>query len=321
MRTRRFFDSSLSSKPVLVKNLRGISTFFQGSPLEPYYQVPQSPDLTDLLQRVDERKKEIKLAQSRTNGNLQTVIHNKLRCRWTFHSNALEGSKLTLGDTIFFLQEGLTVSGKPLKDFLDAKNHAGAIDYLYEVVKNAYPIDAFLLSSINSLLLAGVEYIPGKDAAGNTIQKPVMAGQYKRDPNYVLQPDGTIHEYVEPYLVSPQIDGLCQWIAANPDNYHPVVCAAIAHYNHVRIHPFQDGNGRGARLLMNLILLREKYHPAVIAVEDRKSYLVNLKAADRGDLLPFVHFVAQSVMKTQGLVLSDMNEYLAERPSLAAQKN
>ncbi len=76
------------------------------------------------------------------------------------------------------------------------------------------------------------------------MQKKVYPGEYKKEPNYVLQPDGTIHEYVEPFLVSSQIYDLCQWINDNLNEKHAIITASIAYYNKVRIHPFQDGNGR-----------------------------------------------------------------------------
>lgn len=318
---QRFFPSTSPRKLISIGNLRAFSALFEGTNLHQYYHIPQSPLLNNSLLELDNLKDKIKLGQSKANGNLQTAVHDKLRFLWTYHSNAIEGSKLSLGDTIFFLQEGLTVSGKPLKDFLDAQNHAQAIEYLYEVVRKTYPIDAHLLSSLNALLLKGVEYIPGKDAAGNHVQRRIYPGEYKKDPNYVIQPDGTMHEYVEPHLVSPQIDGLCQWISKSSDNYHPVITAAIAHYNFVRIHPFQDGNGRGARLLMNLVLMRERYFPAIIAVEERKQYISCLKEGDKGNLLPFVQFVAQSIIKTHTQVLDEINTYLSNRASTPSMKN
>ena len=80
--------------------------------------------------------------------DLKSTIHQKFRSLWTYHSNAIEGSTLSLDDTIFFLKEGITVEGKPLKDFLDAQNHAEAIDYMYEVVIEKRAIDSFLIRSI-----------------------------------------------------------------------------------------------------------------------------------------------------------------------------
>lgn len=287
-----------------------LSGFFRGDDsLSKYYRVLPNPALTERLQAIDRMKIEIAERRKQTNGNLTQAIQDRLRFLWTYHSNAIEGSKLTLGDTIFFLQEGLTVGGKPLKDFVDAKNHSEAIDYLRDVVKGDYAIDCHLLRSMNALLLKGVDFIPARDIQGRDFQKRVKAGEYKTDPNYVIQPDGTIHEYVEPYLVDRQLTDLCEWINGNP--HHAVITAAVAHYNMVRIHPFQDGNGRGSRLLMNLILIKQGYNPAIIEVEKRAEYLASLKEADKGNLVPFTYFIANTVQSTQEAVLAEINKYLS----------
>lgn len=278
-----------------------------------FYRVNLSESLKRTLAEIDVVKETIRQRRALTNGNLVKIIQDKLRFTWTYHSNAIEGNKLTLGDTIFFLQEGLTVGGKPLKDFLDTQNHSEAIEYLYEVVTQKIPINATFLKSLNALLLKGVDTILSVDAHGNRIQKQLLPGQYKKDPNYVLQPDNTIHTYVEPEEVSYQVDELCEWITESEKKYHPVVIAGIAHYNFVRIHPFQDGNGRCGRLLMNFLLMREHYYPGIIEVEKRRDYLNGLKVADKGHASPIIQFTADAVQKTQTMVLEEIDRYLASK--------
>jgi Fic family protein len=111
---------------------------------------------------------------------------------------------------------------------------------------------------------------------------------------------------VEPLQVASEMAQLCQWIQNRLDDRHPVVVAGIAHYHFVRIHPFDDGNGRGARLLMNLVLLRRKYVPAVVRNERRRFYLEALAQADRGDLTPFLLFICDALLQTQAVVLQDL---------------
>ena len=283
--------------------------------MDQFYRVKTTPTLAMSLEKANSLKDEIYQKKLKTNGNLQKSINDKLRYLWTYNSNAIEGSRLTLGDTIFFLQEGLTVSGKPLKDFLDAQNHSEAIDYLHEVVQGEISIDAHLLCSLNALLLKNIEFIPGKDAMGKPVQKKIYPGEYKKEPNYILQPDGTIHAYVEPFLVPSQVYDLCQWINDNSNENHAIITASVAHYNKVRIHPFHDANGRGARLLMNLILMFHKFPPAIIEVSSREEYLDCLKIADKGDLLPFTQYIADSVNKTQQLVLEEIDKYTSQKPT------
>lgn len=166
-------------------------------------------------------------------------------------------STLTKGETYFFLREGLTVEGKPFKDFWDARNHAEAIDYLYAIIKDERPLTPGLMKEFNKLIMSGVTHTEAMEATGQKVQKPATPGEYKRLPNHVLQADGTIHRHTEPLHVPSEMEELFKWIEESLAIKHAVVVSAIAHYNFVRIHPFEDGNGRGARLLMNLLLIKK----------------------------------------------------------------
>ncbi|OGB30705.1 MAG: hypothetical protein A3F78_00230 [Burkholderiales bacterium RIFCSPLOWO2_12_FULL_61_40] len=235
--------------------------------------------------------------------SLWDTLVNRLRTDWTYHSNGIEGSTLTRGETHFFLSEGLTVEGKPFKDFLDAKNHAEAIDLLFDVVANKQPITEGFIKNINALVLHGVDSTPAQNAMGQRVRKKATPGEYKQLPNHVQQPDGTIHYYVEPLHVHDQMQALVAWIVSAMEALHPMHVAAVAHYNMVRIHPFDDGNGRGARILMNLILMKAGYFPAVVRLETKRHYLEALAQADRGHLAPFISFIADAVIATQQSVL------------------
>ncbi len=273
--------------------------------IPPHYAVPEAASLAGLVDRVEHLRQEYtRLLQ--LHPDLQPVLQEKLRAVWTYHSNAIEGSRLSEGDTIFFLKEGLTVKGKPFKDFLDAKNHAEAIDFLREVVVDEREISEGLMKDINALLLRGVDRMAAIDHQGNPVEKPATPGQYKKHPNHVLQSDGTIHHYVAPLQVQGEMQALVQWVRAQERQLHPVIIAAVAHYNMVRIHPFDDGNGRGARILMNLILMRSGYPPAIIKMEDRQDYLEAIREVDRNDLEPIVRFVAGSLVETLEQILADL---------------
>ncbi len=104
------------------------------------------------------------------------------------------------------------------------------------------------------------------------------------------------------------MEQLCKWIDQNLESQHPAITGAIAHYNLVRIHPFDDGNGRGARILMNLILMKKTYPPAVIKNEDRQIYLETLTLANRGNVAPFVEFVTKSLLDTQEMMIDELKK-------------
>ena len=236
------------------------------------------------------------------------AIQEKLRVDWTYDSNAIEGSVLTRGETLFFLKEGLTVEGKPFKDFLDARNHAEAIDWLYEIIKDNRSITQGLIKEINALLLSGVKYTPAINETGQKVKKPANPGKYKILPNHVLKTDGTIHYYTDPIQIPDEMELLCRWINENIEKRHPLIVGSIAHYNMVRIHPFDDGNGRGARILMNLILIKKGYPIAIIKNENRRKYLSTLNQADKGDINSFFMLVANSLIDTENIIFNELHQ-------------
>lgn len=270
--------------------------------------VPQFDQADALRDRIDAKKEQ--------DESLWETIVNRLRTDWTYHSNGIEGSTLTRGETHFFLSEGLTVEGKPFKDFLDAKNHAEAIDLLFDVVASKQPITEGFIKNMNALILHGVDSTPAKNAMGQRVRKKATPGEYKQFSNHVEQPDGTIHNYVEPIHVHDAMEMLVTWITAAMETMHPIHVAAVAHYNMVRIHPFDDGNGRGARILMNLILMKAGYFPAVVRLETKRRYLEALSQADHGNLVPFISFIADTVIATKQSVLEvlDRNSLSGSAP-------
>lgn len=203
---------------------------------------------------------------------VRAALHVQLRALWTYHSNALEGNRLTLGDTVFTLQKGLTIKDKPFKDHLDVLHHAQAIDFLMDVMRDRIPITPQLLGSLNKILVNG-----------QSVNQLGDGGE------------------AMPALASEAVSDLCGWLQEQSHALNPIAVAALAHHECVRIQPFQDGNGRGARLLMNLILLRHGLFPTIIHVEDRKEYLRVLKKAGSGDLGPWVMFLAEQTAKTQSI--------------------
>ena len=240
------------------------------------------------------------------NPELWNTILQKLKIDWTYNSNSIEGSTLTRGETHFFLTEGLTVEGKPFKDYVDTQNHANAIDWLQEIVTDKREISEGLIKELNALLLYGIDFTPATNSLGQIVNKKATPGQYKIQPNHVLLPDGEIHYYVDPLQVQTQMQELVEWLNANMDNIHPIALASILHYNLVRIHGFDDGNGRGARILMNLVLMKKGFFPAVIKTESKRMYLDAIHQADKGDINPFIQFIASELIETQEKVLNDL---------------
>lgn len=202
------------------------------------------------------------------------------RTQHVYHSNAIEGNSLTLAETELVIREGLTVSGKPMKDHLEAINLNFAINYVEELARKKEPINERAIKEMHQMILRQID-----DA---------NAGQYRK---VSVMIGGSDFRPPEPIKVQEHMDKFMQWYDASASE-HPVVKAAKAHTWLVEIHPFVDGNGRTSRLLMNLHLLRHDYPVAIIRQEERPRYYNSLEAAHQGDLSPFVELVIERMQST-----------------------
>ncbi len=235
------------------------------------------------------------------------LLNEKLLVEWIYNSNAIEGNSLSLGETAFFLKEGLTSEGKPLKDFLEVKNHEEAILAMQDMIKGKRPLTQSFIKELHSVLLKGIEFIKVRGLKGGMVTKKIEAGKYKTKPNHVLTLLGQLHYYTEPIKVQEEMDKLMDWYRQPQKELGVVEKSALFHYKLVKIHPFDDGNGRLARILMNLILMKAGFLPAVIKNDQRKQYLLTLGEADRSNFGVFVRFIANQVVDTLESALSVLN--------------
>ena len=257
--------------------------------------------LQKLLFKITKLQKEIKTQRPFDQG-LHRLIQDRLKVEWTYNSNALEGNRLTLGETAFFLQEGLTSEGKPLKDFVEAQNHAEAIDALNIFIQEHNSMSEHFIRSLHQILMKGIDFTYAKGQGGLLVKKPLHIGQYKTQPNHVLTLSGNIHDYTAPEHVKTEMEQLLVWHKSK-NNLSVLEKATLFHYKFVRIHPFDDGNGRLARLLMNLILMQEGLPPCIIRNENRKKYLTELESIDEsGEIEDFVLFVGEELLHTLRLI-------------------
>ena len=271
--------------------------------------------------------RKIDLLQSKINKlrplkpNLLETLQEKLRIEWTYNSNAIEGNTLTLGETMFFLREGLTSEGKPLKDYLEAKNHAEAIDGLYEIIQGGRDLSERLIKQLHGILTKGIEFTDAKTPSGQIVRKPFHSGQYKIQPNHVLTLSGKIHHYSEPLKVKDEMEKLVKWYTQE-HALHPVEKAAIFHYRFVAIHPFDDGNGRMARLLMNLILMKNGYPPCIIRNAHRRKYLETLEIVDaKKDYVSFIIWIGEELLSTQEQIYEILTDKNSPRDSVISNKS
>lgn len=198
----------------------------------------------------------------------------------TYNSNAIEGNTLTITETKVILEDGITIGkGKSLREHLEVINHKEAIDYIEEIVSNDLDISERVIRDLHHLILKSID---NKNA-----------GEYRKS-NVLIS--GSAHRPVEHFLVKERMDELVKWYKANKDTMHPIQLAAEFHFRYVYIHPFIDGNGRSARLLMNLILMRNGYPVTVIRNSDREEYMKALEeASTKNRLNNFIEIVAKAV--------------------------
>ena len=170
-------------------------------------------------------------------------IQDALDIEYTYESNRIEGNTLTLQETALVVNEGVTISGKSMREHLEAINHTEAISYIKDIAKQDIEISERTIKEIHALILHGID----RENAGRYRTVPVMIS-------------GSTHIPPQPYLIEKQMeDFILRFKQMEKEKVHPVLIAAYLHDELVRIHPFIDGNGRTSRLLMNLYLLRNGY--------------------------------------------------------------
>lgn len=209
------------------------------------------------------------------------------RVELTYTSNAIEGNTLTRRETALVVEKGLTVGGKSLQEHLEASNHAYALDWVRELAEksDSVPSESELLQ-LHSLILRGID--------------DEHAGCYR---NATVMISGSSVVLPNPFKVPELMEEFIGWLASK-SSLHPVELAAEAHYRLVTIHPFIDGNGRTARLLMNLILISHGYPPAIISKRDRLAYISSLEKAQLGGSLDdYLKIISKAVARSLDIYL------------------
>jgi Fic family protein len=260
------------------------------------------------LHQIDEAKKQLDALRPLDREQEERVMQ-KFRLWWTYHSNAIEGNKLTQGETEVFLMEGLTAKGKPLKDHLDLRGHHNAIDFLLRFIREKDVLTEAAIRHLHKILLVEPYDAPSITAEGLPTRKAISFGEYKTQSNHVITPTGETHFYATPEETPAKMHDLMDWYREQSSQgiFHPVEIAARFHHRFTNIHPFDDGNGRMSRLLMNLMLLQSGYPPVVIRLGERDLYLAALGRADTGEDEDFLTFIAEHVSSSLALYLRAAN--------------
>jgi Fic family protein len=219
--------------------------------------------MKNLVAAINAKKAELDALRVRLPGGTANFDHVQ-DLELTYTSNAIEGNTLTAVETTIVIEQGITVAGKPLKDHLEAIDHYDAIHYVRTLARQPVPLTEMDVRSLHRLVMLRSD--------------PDIAGRYADQGRYVLTDNGR-YSFPSPAEVPSLMGDFSAWLRAAPAT---PATAFTAHRRLVNIHPFNDGNGRSARLLMNLVLIRGGYPPVAVRPEDRADYIAALQQAQSG---------------------------------------
>lgn len=234
-----------------------------------------SKNLQKLLDEIDILKK--KLNNNRQIDNFK--IYQAEELEYTFESNRIESNTLTLRESDLVINEGLTISGKSMREHLEVINHQEAIGYIKQLMERNFPLNERELLTVHNLVLRGII--------------PEDAGRYRKV--QVMIKDSS-HMPLQPFMIAKAMEDYFSWYESNKTKIHPIILAAEMHERLATIHPFIDGNGSTSRLIMNLILLQNGYVIANIKSDyntQMKYYQALQTAQTTNNKEDFILFIGQ----------------------------
>ena len=236
-------------------------------------------DLELILTKINQRKSELDILRQNLDN---ATIKEALKVEFLYESNRIEGNTLTLRETQLVINEGMTISGKSMREHLEAINHKEAILFIEDLVTQKMELSEYVLKQIHGIVLYGIDR--------------ENAGVYRKLPVAIA---GSKHLPPQPYLLQDLMEDYFRFYELHKDDLHPVVLAAEMHERLVSIHPFIDGNGRTSRLIMNLILLQHGFPLAIIGgdYESRMAYYDALENVQtENDKQSFILLIAEKVL-------------------------
>ena len=251
--------------------------------------------MNSVLGEIRANKEKLKILLQ--NPNNKKEMYKWLKTELAYTSNAIEGNTLTRKETELVIDDGITSTSKPIKDYIEAINHAKAFEKIIVFLKENKNINENFMLDIHKIILTGLD----NDNAGFYRNCRVrISGSTVIMPNPLKVPDLMINFY--------------NWLDENMDN-EPLT-AILAHLKFVSIHPFVDGNGRCARLLMNTILLQFGFVSIVIRPTDRKRYLSVIENYQlKGDEKPYTNFMLNLLNRTMNVLITMLDTDIDIEPN------
>ena len=269
-------------------------------PIANHKVLPYTLYMNDLLKKITAKQKKVQ-AHRPLPPELIRNLDDWFKIELTYTSNAIEGNTLTRQETALVVEKGLTVAGKSLTEHLEAVNHAQALDFIKNLSrqkrKNLTEKD---ILALNHTILSKID--------------DTNAGRYRSVPVRIA---GSTVVMPNPMKLPVLMENFMTWLHGK-NSGHPATIAADAHFKFVSIHPFTDGNGRTARLLMNLLLMQEGYSPALIRKEDRLAYINAIEKGQlHGEMNDYYQIIYRSIERSLDIYLKAVEK---EKPQGKSQK-
>ena len=230
-----------------------------------------------------------------------------IRMRFNHTSNHFEGNTLTYSETQLLLIHGRASGDHKLREYEEMKAHNVAFKHMVRLAREERPISEGDIRDFNKICLKEPFYKMAQTPDGETTRKKIIPGQYKTQPNHVLTETGELFQFAlpeeTPMLMAELVKWMEGWLKQSLEKQHKSLISFLAelHKRFILIHPFDDGNGRVVRLLMNYILVRLNFLPIIL--NDRKEYIKAIQFSDAGDKKPLESLLAAniSMMLKKGL--------------------
>lgn len=250
---------------------------------------------------------------------VESRVLQKILLDWNFNSIVGDRNTLTLEETRTLITQGTTKGNKPLKDYIEMKIHHDTISWVFEIANLGFSMTEDFIKQIHESILIEPYEVQSFTKKGKPILKMVEIGKYKQTPNYSFGHNGKVLEFSTPEETPEKMRELLDWFALESriPQINPVKLATEFHYRFIKIQPFDDANGRIAKLLTNLILLQFGYPPIVIKRSDKNIYHFSLQEADKGNMEMLFDFIARNVIASLELYLkAERGESIEEIDSL-----
>jgi Fic family protein len=271
--------------------------------------------MEQILEKIDRLKKEYD-ALLPMSPEFQSKLDKKFRLEFNFNSNHIEGNTLTYSETELLLLFDDTKGSHTLREYEEMKAHDAAFQLIRQWTQDDRPLVEADIKNLNKVLLVRPYWKDAITPDGQNTRRQILVGEYKQQPNSVRLPNGEMFEYASPIETPVKMQELVEWLSTQETNKtaHPLLLAALLHFHFVRIHPFDDGNGRVSRLLMNYVLFRHGFPPVIIKSVDKANYLRALNLADTGDTEAFVRYIGEQLVWSLELSIKAANGKSIEEP-------